>query len=114
MVASMGPFVPSAVMRQLFRQLKAVFTSAPVLVHFDPAKPIRLDTNAFGYAIAGMIVQQAKEVREAQGGLSNYTECAAKGYQHPAALWLRSMLPAERNYTVGNQEMLTIVMSCRH
>jgi hypothetical protein len=41
-----GLFVLSAAMRQSFRQLKAAFTSAPVLIHFDAAKLIRLETNA--------------------------------------------------------------------
>jgi hypothetical protein len=49
-------------MRQSFRQLKAAFTSASVLVHFDPAKLIWLQTDASGYSIAGIISQQAKEV----------------------------------------------------
>jgi hypothetical protein len=54
-----GPLVPSAAMRQSFRQLKTAFTSAPVLIHFDPAKLIRLERDAMGYAIAGIISQQA-------------------------------------------------------
>ncbi len=33
---------------------------------------------------------------------------------HSVAFWLRSMLPAICNYTKGDQEMLTIVMSSRH
>jgi hypothetical protein len=109
-----GPFVLSAVMRQSFRQLKTAFTSAPVLIHFNPAKPIRLETDASDYAIAGVTSQQAKGVQEATEGLSNRTERGAKGYWHPVAFWSRSMSPAERNYTVGAQEMLAIVMSCRH
>jgi hypothetical protein len=53
-----GPFIPSATMPQLFRQLKAALTSAPVLVHFNPAKPIWLEADALAYAIAGIILQQ--------------------------------------------------------
>jgi hypothetical protein len=109
-----GPFVPSAAMWQSFRQLKAAFTTAPILVHFDPAKPIRLETDASGYAIAGIILQQAGEVWEATEGLSDRLERVAIGHWHPVAFWSRSMSPAERNYTVSNQEMLAIVMSCRH
>jgi hypothetical protein len=121
-----GPFTPSAVMRQSFRQLKAEFTSAPVLVHFNLAKRIRLETDASGYAIASIILQQAREAREAKDGPSDRTgrgigcateraaERTAKGHWHPVAFWSRSMSPAEQNYTVGDQEMLAIIMSCRH
>ncbi len=39
---------------------------------------------------------------------------AAKSHWNPVAFWLYRTLPAEQNYTVGNQEMLAILMSCRH
>ncbi len=57
-----GTFVPSVAMQQLFRQLKVAFTSAPVLVHLDLAKLIRLKKDASGYAISGNVLQQAREV----------------------------------------------------
>jgi hypothetical protein len=59
-------------------------------------------------------LQQAREVREATKGFSDYTEGAAKSRWPPVAFWLHSILPAECNYTVGDQEMLTIVLFCRH
>jgi hypothetical protein len=86
----------------------------PVLVHFNPAKPIRLKTDATSYAIAGIISQQARVVREAKRGLRDRTERAAKGHWYLKAFWSCSMSLAECNYTVSNQEMLAIVMSCRH
>ncbi len=79
------PFVYSAAMRQLFRQLKAAFTSAPVLVHFKSAQSIRLKTKASGYAIVGIVLQQVREVWEAKGSLGNSTTWAAKNYWHPVA-----------------------------
>jgi hypothetical protein len=72
-------------MQQLFRQIKIAFTSAPVLVHLDLAKPIRLETYASGYAIVGIISQQAREVQEATEGPSDRKERAAKGHWHPVA-----------------------------
>jgi hypothetical protein len=111
-----GLFVPTPAMKQSFQQLREAFTRAPVLVHFDPAKPIRLETDASGYAIAGIISQQAEDARDgAEGaGRGKGKGRAGKGHWHPVAFWSRSMAPAERNYTVGDQEMLAIVMSCRH
>ncbi len=76
------------------------------------AKPIRLETDSSGYVIAGIILQQAKEVQEAQEGLSDRAECAAKNHWHPVVFWSRSMSSAKCNYTVGDKIMLTIVLSC--
>ena len=40
-----------------FRKLKKAFTDAPILQHFDTAKPIILQTDASGFAI-GRILNQ--------------------------------------------------------
>jgi LSD1 subclass zinc finger protein len=111
-----GPFVPTPAMKQSFQQLREAFTRAPLLVNFDPAKPIRLETDASGYTIAGIISKQAEDARDsAEGaGRGQGKRRVGKGHWHPVAFWSRSMAPAERNYTVGHQEMLVIVMSCRH
>jgi hypothetical protein len=103
-------------MKQLFQHLREAFTTAPVLVLFDPAKPIRLETHASGYAIAGIISQQADDTRDGPegAGRGKGKGRAGKGHWHPVAFWSRSMASAKRNYTVGDQEILAIVMSCRH
>lgn len=40
--------------REAFEELKRRFTCAPVLAHFDPDKPIRIEPDASGFAIAGI------------------------------------------------------------
>jgi len=40
-----------------FRKLKRIFTEAPMLQHFDPAKPIILQMDTSGFAIAGILNQ---------------------------------------------------------
>jgi hypothetical protein len=40
-----------------FRKLKKAFTEAPILQHFNPHKPIILQTDASSFAIAGIINQ---------------------------------------------------------
>ena len=40
--------------RRAFTQLKQAFTKALILWHFDPDCHIRIETNAFGYAIGGV------------------------------------------------------------
>ena len=44
---------PSA--RETFNQLKQAFTKVPILQHFDPECHIRIETNASGYAIGGVL-----------------------------------------------------------
>ncbi len=109
-----GPFIPSAAISQSLRQLKAAFTSAPVLVNFGLAKPIQLKKDALGYTIAGINLQLASEVWEAQEGLSNHMECGARKHWNLVAFWLHSILPASQEYMVDYQERLAIVMTCRH
>ena len=41
--------------RQAFTQLRQAFTKALLLRHFDPERHIRINTNASGYAIGGIL-----------------------------------------------------------
>jgi hypothetical protein len=111
-----GPFLPTPVIKRSFAELHDAFTKALVLAHFDPARPICLETDASGFAIAGIISQQQDNVCEGANGAVRATGKGRtnKGHWHLVAFWSRSMSPAERNYAVGDQEMLAIVMSCRH
>ena len=42
---------------QSFQTLKEAFTKAPLLLHFDPQKPIQLEIDASAIAIAGILSQ---------------------------------------------------------
>jgi hypothetical protein len=50
-------FRPTPKMVNVFRRLQQAFIEAPVLIHFDPNKPICLETDSSGFAIAGIISQ---------------------------------------------------------
>ena len=41
-----------------FAKLKEAFTTALILVHFDPIKPILIKTNASGFALGAVLSQQ--------------------------------------------------------
>jgi uncharacterized protein (DUF1330 family) len=57
---------PSSEVLVAFSQLQEAFTKA-VLIHFDPTKPIRLETNSSGYAKARIMSQQAVTRRKQAG-----------------------------------------------
>jgi len=64
-----------------FRKLKKAFTEAPINQHFDPAKPIIFQTDARGFAIAGIVNQYD-----------------GFGILRPVNFCSRECSPAERNY----------------
>ena len=88
--------------RTTFKELKVVFTTAPVLWHYNTNLPVRLETDASSFAILGILSQQ------------NNKESLEKCHWHPMAFWSCQMLPAEWNYHAGQTELLAIVMVCKH
>src|SRR5258708_1553369 len=77
--------------RDTFQLLKKVFTSAPVLHHFDPALPPIVETDTSDYAIAGIFSLRADD-----------------GDIHPVAFYSHTLMGAELNYDTHNKELLTI------
>jgi hypothetical protein len=73
-----------------FQELKQAFTSEALLYHFDPNKPLILETDASDFAIAGILSQQYEMDL------------------HPIAFYSRDMIPAELNYEIHDKEMLAI------
>jgi transposase InsO family protein len=88
------PFKFGPDQQQAFDTLKDAFRSAPVLGHFDPTKPIHLETDASDFAIAGILSQTGDD-----------------GFLHPIAFHSRKMVPAECNYEIYDKELLAIVDS---
>ena len=77
--------------RKSFNALKQAFTTAPVLHHWMPDRPLTVETDASDYAIAGI--------------LSLTTE---SGELHPIAFHSRTLTGAELNYDTHNKELLAI------
>jgi len=86
----------SNICQKALDELKSRFTSAPILKHFDPDLPIRIHTDASGFAVSGIISQLHNPL------------------WHPVAFYSRKLSPAECNYDVPDREMLAIVESMRH
>ena len=96
-----GQFVLSPESKEAFRRLKEAFVTAPVMRHFDEAQPIRVETDASGFAVSAILTQPG-------GGPET------ERHWHPTAYWSRKMEPAERNYATPDQEMLAIVCAFKH
>ena len=77
-----------------FRKLKRLFGETPILQHFDPTKPIILQTDASGFAIAGVLNQYDRF-----------------GVLRPTLFYSRKCTPAEQNYDTYDWELLVIVES---
>jgi len=75
-----------------FRKLKKAFTEAPIHQHFDPTKPIILQTDACGFAMAG-ILNQYDRFRTLR----------------PVNFYSPRCSPAKQNYDTYDRELLAIV-----
>ena len=84
-------FVWSVACQTAFNFLKACFTSAPILKHFDPALPIHIEADASDFAIGETLSQYS--------GKNLYS----------IAFLSRKLSPTEQNYEIYDKEMLVIV-----
>ena len=81
-----------------FEDLKQLFACAPMLVHYDLSRRIMLEYDVSSFAIGAILSQLV----------------GSTGQWHPVAFWSCKMALAERNYRVGESEMLAIVEACKH
>ena len=77
-----------------FTELRQAFLKAPILHHFDPERHIRIETDASGYAISGVLSQLTLD---------------DLGRWHPVAFFSHKMIPAETRYETHDGELLAIV-----
>ena len=75
-----------------FQAIKKVFSSAPVLLHFDPDKECTMETDASDYVSRAVFPQPDHE-----------------GILHPMAFMSYQHLSAECNYTIYDKELMAIV-----
>ena len=75
-----------------FQSLKLAFTTAPILIHFDPIKEVVLETDASDEVVAGVMSQYDAESR-----------------LKPVAYFSTKMSPAECNYEIYDKELLAII-----
>lgn len=87
--------------KQAFTQLKNAFLEVPILSHFDRKRQTRLETDASGGAISGILSQYGPD----KGG---------KDQWRPIDFFSRKLIQAEYNYDTHDQELLAIVKSLKH
>ena len=90
-----GPFIWTKDAQQAFETIKERFCSAPLLVHFDPQRRCRVETDASIIAIGAILTQ----LHVVEGRL----------VWKPVAFFSKKLIPAETRYTTGDQELLAIV-----
>ncbi len=86
-------WTPSAT--ESFNILKETFITAPILVHPDPDKAFVVEVDASTTGVGAVLSQQ-------QGTPAKL---------HPCAFFSRKLSPAERNYDIGNRELLAIKLA---
>ncbi|KAK3571176.1 hypothetical protein QTP86_004921 [Hemibagrus guttatus] len=80
---------------EAFNTLKKAFTTAPLLIHPDPNKPFIVEVDASMTGVGAVLSQQ-------QGNPSRL---------HPCAFFSCKLNPAERNYDIGNRELLAVKLA---
>ncbi|KAK3548421.1 hypothetical protein QTP70_012842 [Hemibagrus guttatus] len=78
-----------------FNLLKKAFTTTPLLVHPNPNKPFIVEVDASTTEVGAVLSQQ-------QGNPSRL---------HPCAFFSRKLNLAERNYDIGNRELLAVKLA---
>ena len=82
--------------RKSFKALKSAFTSAPVLTHWVPDRPIIVETDASDYALGAILSIQTDS-----------------GEVHPVAFHSRTFTAPELNYDTHDKELLAIFEAFR-
>ena len=77
--------------KKAFNHLRLAFIKAPILRHFDSENHIRIETDASGYAIGGVLSQLNLD-SDAPPNDSNKSDF---GQWHPVAYFSRKMIPVE-------------------
>ena len=77
-----------------FDELPRKVTTAPVMLHFKPEAPTKIETDASKYVCSGILSQQC-----------------ADGKWRPVAYRSKTMQDAECNYDIHDQELLAVVQA---
>jgi predicted aspartyl protease len=86
------PFLWNQQCQSAFDELKRRLVDSPVLRHYRPELPTKLETDASDGVVAGVLSQQATD-----------------GDWHPVAFYSKTMSAPEHNYEIHDKEMLAVI-----
>uniref|UniRef100_A0A1A8D4D5 Gypsy retrotransposon integrase-like protein 1 n=1 Tax=Nothobranchius kadleci TaxID=1051664 RepID=A0A1A8D4D5_NOTKA len=89
------PFVWDSTAESAFSALKDKFTQAPVLTRPDPSRQFTLEVDASDTGVGAVLSQVSPSDHRL----------------HPCAFFSRRLSPAERNYDVGDRELLAMKLA---
>ena len=95
LTSSKVPFQWSPSTDKAFHTLKTRFTSAPILQMPDPNRQLVVEVDASDVGVGAVLSQRS----------------ATDHKLHPCAFFSRRLSPAERNYDIGNRELLAVKMA---
>ena len=84
--------------QQAFLALLGAFQTAPLLRHYNPELPIRLETDASDTALGGILSQLQADTNQ----------------WHPIAFFFKQFKGAEINYSTPDKELMAIVECFKH
>ncbi len=90
-----SPFVWSPEAERSFGELKRLFTSAPILTFPDPSLQFLVEVDASDSGVGAVLSQRSAEDQKL----------------HPCAFFSRKLSPTERNYDIGNRELLAVKLA---
>ena len=86
------PWTWGSAQQEAFDAIKAKFCSEPILKVYDPELPTRVEVDASGFAVGGILSQKHED-----------------GLWHAVAYRSESMNKEERNYEIYDREMLGLI-----
>ncbi|KAK7887257.1 hypothetical protein WMY93_026878 [Mugilogobius chulae] len=95
LTSSKIPFCWTPDAEKTFNNLKLLFTSAPVLIHPDPSLQFVVEVDASDTGVGAVLSQRSPVDQKL----------------HPCAFFSRRLSPAERNYSIGDKELLAVKLA---
>ncbi|KAL0146466.1 hypothetical protein M9458_058229 [Cirrhinus mrigala] len=89
------PFKWSKEAEGAFNRLKKLFTSAPILTLPDPETPFVVEVDASDSGVGAVLSQRS----------------SVDNKLHPCAYFSHKLTPTQRNYDIGNRELLAVKMA---
>ncbi len=89
------PFRSSSAAEAAFTKLKGCFVSAPILIAPDPSQQFVVEVDASEVGVGAVLSQRS----------------SSDDKVHPCAYFSHRLSPAERNYDIGNRELLAVKLA---